>query len=80
MVEMSLIYHRSLLAYFRKHHGQTASAVVETTLRLLYWTLSSLIRRQTRAYALYKIGLYWPTWLWLAMGQAIEPSRLSGKV
>ena len=85
MAEMSLIYRRSLPAYFRKHNSRTASAavrmlaVVETTVRLLYSALSSLIRRQRRTYALYKVGLYWPTWRWLVLGQATEPSRLQGE-
>lgn len=71
---MTSIQYQSLLKYFRKHHGWAAAAIVrllsivETGLRVIYWSLSSLIRRRERAYARYKIDLYWPTLRWLLAG------------
>jgi GT2 family glycosyltransferase len=72
--QMTLIQHQSLFKYFRKHHGWAAAtivrllSIVETGLRVIYWSLSSLIRRRERAYAHYKIDLYWPTLRWLLVG------------
>lgn len=71
---MTLIQRQSLLKYFRKHHGRAAAmiirllSIVETGLRVIYWSLNSLIRRRERESARYKINLYWPTLRWLLIG------------
>lgn len=71
---MTLIQRQSLLKYFCKHHSRPATAlvrllsIVETGLRVIYWSLNSLIRRREREHARYKIGLYWPTLRWLLIG------------
>jgi GT2 family glycosyltransferase len=72
--KMSVVYHQSLLGYFRKHHGRLVYVVVrllsivETSLRLAYWSLSSLLRWRKRAQATYKIVVYWPALRWLLRG------------
>ena len=74
LARMTLIQHQSLLKYFRKHHGRASAAVVrglsivEIGLRVVYWSLSGLIRRRERAYARHKIDLYWPALCWLLAG------------
>lgn len=73
--KMTIIYHRSLQQYFRKHHGPLASlavrllGIVEVASRLVYWTVNSLVRRGKKERAGYKIGVYWPTLRWLVTGR-----------
>jgi hypothetical protein len=82
--KMSVLYLDSLLKYFRKHHGRLAAvavrllAVLETSLRLSYWTLRSLLHgtlssRQPElpepGLPSRKIGQYWPALRWLLTGR-----------
>lgn len=74
---MATIYLQSLLKYFRKHHGRAAEflvrllSILEISLRLVYWTLSMLLKRR-RGYAQYKLGLYWPALGWLLTGRPAQ--------
>jgi GT2 family glycosyltransferase len=73
---MSVLYLDSLIKYFRKHHGLLAACVVwllatlEASLRLGYWTLSSVLRPQKQAHTAHKIAQYGPALHWLLTGQA----------
>lgn len=70
-VPMHLEFYKSILKYYRKHHGRLGLAaawlfsVARLSLRLLYWLPVALLRPPRREEAHYKIGLYWPALRWL---------------
>lgn len=72
---MRLIYHQSRQRYFRKHHGRLVGAqvrllsIIETGLRLTYWSSRSLLRPHRPGSAA-MIGVYWPALRWLLTGYA----------
>ena len=73
--KMSVLYLDSLIKYFRKHHGPLAAvavrllAVLETSLRLSYWTLRSLLCPKEQRHAARKVAQYRPALYWLLTGK-----------
>lgn len=72
---MTLIHRQSQLKYFQKHHGEVTAflvrllSILETGLRVVYWSLSLLLRRRNRSAATEKIALYWLSLRWLMCGR-----------
>lgn len=79
-VAMAMHFQQSRIEYFRKHHGwQSAVAarllgILELSLRLVYWSLSFLLRPRRRSHSTHKITLCWPAWCWLVLGR--QPRRV----